>query len=41
MTKEKHTLSKEEIFYSAAELEGCSEYSEEEELLKETPGSPI
>jgi DNA polymerase III delta prime subunit len=41
MTKEKHSISKEEIFYSAPELEVGSEYSEEEELLKETPVSPI
>jgi hypothetical protein len=41
VTKVNHNLSKEEIFASVPELEVDSEYSEEEEVLKETPGSPI
>ena len=41
MTKEKHCLSKEEIFYRAPELEVGCEYSEEEGVFKETPGSQI
>jgi hypothetical protein len=41
MTKVNHNLSKEEIFSSAPELEVGGEYSEEEEVLKETPGLPI
>ena len=41
MTKEKHSLSREEIFSSAPELEVGCEYSEEEGVFKETPGSQI
>ena len=41
MTKVNYNLSKEEIFSIASELEVDSEYSEEEEVLKETPGTPI
>jgi hypothetical protein len=43
MTNVNHSLSKEEIFFSAPELEVCDEYSEEEEeeVLKETLRSPI
>ena len=36
----RNSLSKEEISYSAPELEVGSEYREEEGVLKETPGSP-
>ena len=41
MTQVNHNLSKEEIFSIAPELEVGGEYSEEEEVLKETPGLPI
>jgi hypothetical protein len=41
MTKVNNNLSKEEIFSSASELEVKIKDSEEEEVLKETPGSPI
>jgi len=41
VTKANHNLSKEEIFSSVPEFEVDSEYSEEEEVLKEPPGSPI
>jgi hypothetical protein len=41
MSKEKYSLSKEEIFYSAPELDVGREHREEGEVLKETPGSPI
>jgi len=41
MTTVNNNLSKEEILSSAPELEVDSEDSEEEEVLKETPGSPI
>jgi hypothetical protein len=41
MPKKKYILSKEEIFFSAQELEAGSEYSEEEDVLKEIPGLPI
>jgi hypothetical protein len=41
MTEEKHSLSKEEIFYSAPELEVGRGFSNEEGVSKETPGSPI
>jgi hypothetical protein len=36
----RNSLSKEEISYSAPELEIGREYREEEGFLKETPGSP-
>jgi hypothetical protein len=41
VTKVNNNLSKEEIFSIASELEVDSEYSEEEEVLKETPRTPI
>jgi len=41
MPKKKYSLSQEEIFFNAPELEVGSEYREEEGVLKEIPGSPI
>ena len=40
MPKEKNSLSKEEIFYSAPDLEVGREYRKEEGVIKETPRSP-
>ena len=40
MPKKKYSLSQEEIFFSAPELEVGSEYKEEG-VLKKIPGSPI
>jgi hypothetical protein len=41
MIKEKHSLSKEEIFYSVPESEVGRGFSDEEGVSKETPDSPI
>lgn len=41
MPKKKYSLSQEEIFFNAPELEVGSEYREEEGVLKEIPGLPI
>jgi hypothetical protein len=39
-TEKRNSLSKKEILYNAPELEVSSEYSKEERVLNETPGSP-
>jgi hypothetical protein len=41
MPKKKYSLSHEEIFFIAPEMEVGTEYREEEGVLKEIPGSPI